>query len=39
MLKSKIKSNSSKTGYICMKINPLPKKIQANLKFINLKFI
>ena len=22
-----------------MKINPLPKKIQANLKFINLKFI
>ena len=40
MFKSEIdfKSNPSKTGYICMEINPLPKKIQASLKF-SMKFL
>ena len=40
MFKSEIdfKSNPSKTGYICMETNPLPKKIQASLKF-SLKFL
>ena len=40
MFKSEIdfKSNPSKTGYICMETNPLPKKIQASLKF-SMKFL
>ena len=40
MFKSEIdfKSNPSKTGYICMEINSLPKKIQASLKF-SMKFL
>ena len=33
MFKSKMnfKSNSSKTGYICIEINPQPKKLQIRL--------
>ena len=44
MFKSNInfKSNSSKTGLICIEINSQPKKIQimqTTLKFIYMKFI